>query len=111
MFNVPLDLAADAAGILPDRTIQAMTDAGLIIPQYKYVESQIQPASLDLRLGKTAFRVRASFLPGPGAKVADRIEELKLHEIDLSNGAVLETNCVYIVPLVESLNLPAHISA
>jgi len=51
------------------------------------VESQIQPASLDLRLGDIAYRVRASFLPGPGATVAERIEELKLHEIDLSDGA------------------------
>jgi dCTP deaminase len=108
---VPLDFAADAAGILPDRTIAAMADAGLIIPLYPFVESQIQPASLDLRLGETAFRVRASFLPGPDATVAERIEELKLHEIDLSDGAVLETNCVYIVPLIESLALPAHISA
>src|SRR5438132_5877468 len=91
--------------------IAAMTAAGLLLPAYPFVESQIQPASLDLRLGETAFRVRASFLPGPGATVAERIEDLKLHEIDLSDGAVLETNCVYIVPLVESLALPRAISA
>ena len=92
--------------------IAAMADAGFIIPLYPFVESQIQPASLDLRLGARAYRVRASFLPGhPGATVAERIEELKLHEISLSDGAVLETNCVYIVPLIESLALPAHISA
>ena len=94
-------LAPDANGILPDRMIAAMADAGLILPEYPFVESQIQPASLDLRLGDTAYRVRASFLPGPGATVAERIDELKLHEIDLSDGAVLETNCVYIVPLLE----------
>ena len=104
-------LAADAEGILPDRMIAAMTDAGLIIPEYPFVESQIQPASLDLRLGSVAYRVRASFLPGPGTRVADRIDELKLHEIDLSDGAVLETNCVYIVPLLESLALPVEIVA
>jgi len=72
-------------------------------PRISFVESQIQPASLDLRLGDIAYRVRASFLPGPGATVAERIDELKLHEIDLTDGAVLETNCVYIVPLLESL--------
>ncbi len=55
--------------------------------------------------------MRASFLPGPGATVAERIDELKLHEIDLSDGAVLETNCVYIVPLLESLALPREIVA
>jgi len=78
--------------------IAAMADAGLILPAYPFVESQIQPASLDLRLGDIAYRVRASFLPGPGATVAERIDELKLHEIDLTDDAVLETNCVYIVP-------------
>jgi len=63
---VTLALPADAKGILPDRLIAAMADAGVILPEYPFVESQIQPASLDLRLGSTAFRVRASFLPGPG---------------------------------------------
>jgi dCTP deaminase len=108
---MPFSIAPDAQGILPDRMIAAMADAGLILPAYPFVESQIQPASLDLRLGETAFRVRASFLPGPDTTVAERIDELKLHEIDLSDGAVLETNCVYIVPLLESLALPAHILA
>ena len=104
-------LEDDANGILPDRMIAEMADAGLILPAYPFVESQIQPASLDLRLGDTAYRVRASFLPGPDATVAERIDELKLHEIDLSDGAVLETNCVYIVPLLESLALPPEIVA
>ena len=104
-------LQPDANGILPDRMIAAMADAGLILPAYPFVESQIQPASLDLRLGDIAYRVRASFLPGPGATVAERIDELKLHEIDLTDGAVLETNCVYIVPLLESLALPPQIVA
>ena len=108
---MPFSLPPNAEGILPDRMIAAMTDAGLIIPEYPFVESQIQPASLDLRLGTTAYRVRASFLPGPGMTVAERIDELKLHEIDLSDGAVLETNCVYIVPLLESLALPPEIIA
>ena len=104
-------LAPDANGILPDRMIAAMADAGIILPSYPFVESQIQPASLDLRLGDIAYRVRASFLPGPDSTVAERIDELKLHEIDLSDGAVLETNCVYIVPLLESLALPPSILA
>jgi dCTP deaminase len=109
--HVPFALPVDAKGILPDRLIAAMADAGAILPAYPFIESQIQPASLDLRLGDVAFRVRASFLPGPGATVADRIEDLKLHEIDLTDGAVLETNCVYIVPLIESLALPPSIAA
>src|ERR1700716_2273178 len=109
--GVPFTLQPDANGILPDRMIAAMADAGLILPAYPFVESQIQPASLDLRLGDVAYRVRASFLPGPGATVAERIDELKLHEIALTDGAVLETGCVYIVPLLESLALPADVAA
>src|SRR5438477_9864309 len=108
---VSFSLPTHANGILPDRMIAAMADDGLILPAYPFVESQIQPASLDLRLGDIAYRVRASFLPGPGATVAERIDELKLHEIGLADGAVLETNCVYIVPLLESLALPSGIVA
>jgi dCTP deaminase len=106
-----LPLPPGARGILPDRLIAAMADDGVILPDYPFVESQIQPASLDLRLGPTAFRVRASFLPGPDVTVAERIDQLKLHEIDLSSDAVLETNCVYVVPLLESLALPQGIAA
>jgi dCTP deaminase len=108
---LPLSFAPDQKGILPDRMIAALAKAGAIIAEQPFVPDQIQPASLDLRLGAVAYRVRASFLPGPGATVAHRIDELKLHEIDLSDGAVLETNCVYIVPLIESLALPDQIAA
>jgi dCTP deaminase len=98
-------------GILPDRMIAALAEAGGIRPLYPFAADQIQPASLDLRLGAIAYRVRASFLPGPGTLVARRIAELKLHEFSLTAGAVLETGCVYIVPLIESLALPADIAA
>src|SRR6201981_1867990 len=91
--------------------IAAMGEAGLILPEYHSVDGNTRPASLDLRLGDIAYRVRASFLPGPGATVAERIDELKLHEISLADGSVLETNCVYIVPLIESLALPPQIVA
>src|SRR4051794_32518386 len=91
--------------------IAELTEAGGILPAYDFVPDQIQPASLDLRLGEVAYRVRASFLPGPRTTVAKRIDELKLHEISLVDGAVLETGCVYIVPLIESLALPEDIAA
>jgi dCTP deaminase len=100
-----------AEGILPDRMIAALAEAGGIRPLYPFAPDQIQPASLDLRLGAIAYRVRASFLPGPGITVAQRIAELKLHEFSLATGAVLETGCVYIVPLIESLALPTDIAA
>jgi dCTP deaminase len=108
---VKLALAATDKGILPDRMIAALAEAGAIRPAYPFAADQIQPASLDLRLGAIAYRVRASFLPGPGTTVARRIAELKLHEFALADGAVLETGCVYIVPLIESLALPADITA
>ncbi len=106
-----LSLNPSDRGILPDRMIAALAEQGAIRANYPFAPGQIQPASLDLRLGAIAYRVRASFLPGPGATVARRIAELKLHEFSLSQGAVLETACVYIVPLIESLALPADIAA
>ncbi len=73
--------------------------------------AQIQPASLDLRLGHKAYRLRASFLPGVGRSVMDCLPDVHMHEVDLSGGAVLETGCVYLVPLQESLALPNDLSA
>ncbi len=104
-------MAAREAGILADADIAALFDGGLLATPRPLDADQIQPASLDLRLGAKAYRVRASFMPGPGVPVLDKLERLKLHEIDLSAGAVLETGCVYIVPLLESLNLAADLSA
>ncbi|WP_421952630.1 2'-deoxycytidine 5'-triphosphate deaminase [Pelagibacterium sp.] len=98
-------------GVFSARLIQNLSDEGAISAGRPYEHDQIQPASLDLRLGETAFRVRSSFLPGPGKTVTERIETLKLHEIDLTKGAVLERGCVYIVPLLESLDLPETVSA
>jgi dCTP deaminase len=107
---VTLSFAIEDKGILPDRMIERLTAAGGILPATEFVPGQIQPASLDLRLGDIAYRVRASFLPGT-TTVARRIDELKLHEFALTDGAVLETGCVYIVPLLESLALPDDIAA
>src|SRR6516225_11784595 len=106
-----LTFAASDRGILPDRIIAALAEQGAIRAGRPFAADQIQPASLDLRLGAVAYRVRASFLPGPGIAVAQRIAELKLHEFSLTAGAVLETGCVYIVPLIESLALPPDIAA
>src|SRR5215468_12156778 len=98
-------------GILPCQAIRAMIGAGEIFGAPEIEPNQIQPASLDLRLGKVAYRIRASFLPGPDATVRDKLGELKFHEIDLTQGAVLEAGCVYLVPLIEQLNLRATIAA
>src|SRR5690606_18195982 len=98
-------------GIFSARLIALLADKGGIRTDRPFDPDQMQPASLDLRLGEKAFRVRSSFLPGPEHSVAERIDDLKLHEIDLRQGAVLERGCVYLVPLLEALELPADVSA
>lgn len=98
-------------GVLPSQAIEKMLERAEITLTDPLVEGQIQPASLDLRLSKVAYRVRASFLAGQGSSVAERIAEFEMHRIDLSEGAVLEKGCVYVVPLMEGLSLPADISA
>ena len=98
-------------GILPVQAIRALISAGALKHGGPLDAGQLQPASVDLRLGPRAYRVRASFLPGPGGSVQERLDDLKLHEFDIENGAVLETGCVYVVPLQESLQLPPSIAA
>jgi dCTP deaminase len=98
------------SGILPGQIIRTMIENGEIWSQGNISEEQIQPASLDLRLSDIAYRIRASFLPSEGS-VQEKLTELALHKIDISDGAVLETGCVYLVPLMEALSLPERIKA
>lgn len=98
------------AGILPYQTIRAMIRGGEIAAETPIFEPQIQPASIDLRLGDVAYRVRASFLPGPDSTVREKVERFGMHAIDLTKGAVLEKDCVYIVPVMERLSLSRTIS-
>jgi dCTP deaminase len=111
----PPDDAGDPArghstGILPASSLRAMIHRGRLQALKDIEEAQIQPASLDLRLGSVAWRIRASFLPGPDATVKQRIDQLALHQIDLTKGAVFEAGCVYVVPLLESVALPYRVS-
>lgn len=100
-----------APGILPDTDLERLVREGAILAP-GLETGQIQPASLDLRLGRTAFRLRASFLPGPERSVeACLASGLSMHAIELSEGAVLETGCVYLVQLAESLKLPGDVAA
>jgi len=97
----------DWHGVLPDGAIAGAIAEGQIRVAEPLAADQIQPASLDLRLGSVAYRLRASFLPGAGVAVEQRLEEpLVMHRIDLTGGAVLETGCVYLAPLLESAALP-----
>ena len=96
-----------SAGVIPSQEIARMAADGEISAALPLVAGQIQPASLDLRLGNEAFRLRASFLPGD-APIARRLAAFEMHRFDLRPGAVLEKGCVYLVPLMERLALPAE---
>ncbi|MGJ8610220.1 MAG: 2'-deoxycytidine 5'-triphosphate deaminase [Octadecabacter sp.] len=99
-------------GVLSDTQIETLISSGAITASAPFEDGQVQPASLDLRLGPRAYRVRASFLTGRGQTVSDRLAQFTMHEIDLTDGgAVLEKNCVYVVPLMEALSLPHGMTA
>ena len=104
-------------GILPYQKIKEMLSAGEILPpaMSRIAPDQIQPASIDLRLGECAYPIDASFLPGKGTKVLQKMEELdpcfERFRIDLSNGAVLEKGRVYVIPLQETINLRSAVAA
>jgi dCTP deaminase len=101
---------AHTTGLLPSQEIRALIRAREIQALHEIGEDQIQPASLDLRLGAEAWRVRASFLPGPESRVEERLGAFGMHQFELGEGAVLEKGCVYVVPLMESLALRSRTS-
>ncbi|KNG95688.1 2'-deoxycytidine 5'-triphosphate deaminase [Pseudaestuariivita atlantica] len=98
-------------GVLPSQMLNDLIAEGAIGASDPVIAAQVQPASLDLRLGRVAYRLRASFLAGDDRTVMERLPEFEMHRIDLDAGAVLEKGCVYLVPLMEHLALPAHLSA
>ncbi len=102
---------APNTGVYPSQEIERLIRGRRIVSAEPIADRQIQPASLDLRLGRVAWRVNASFLPGPEHTVQDRIDAFAQYEIDLSDGGVLEQGHVYIVPLLEQLALPRPIGA
>jgi dCTP deaminase len=99
------------SGVLPAQTLRLLIADGALSASPAIRDDQIQPASLDLRLGPVAYRVRASFLAGHGRTVEDRLREFTMHEVHLDGGAVLEKNCVYVIPLAERLALPPGVTA
>src|SRR3954470_8920165 len=102
---------SQSPGILPCQSLDDLIAQGAITADSPFEADQVQPASLDLRLGTRVWRVRASFLPGRGRTVAERIAQVAMHELDLTKGAVLERGCVYIAELQERLALPPGVSA
>lgn len=109
-----VQVMAENSGVLPDFEIEALVAGGAIRSLLAPEPGQVQPASLDLRLAEDAYRLRASFLPGKDRSVAEMLQEpgIQMHRVELTGqGAVLETGCVYLVPLMESLRLPPGIAA
>jgi dCTP deaminase len=97
--------------VLPRQRIRQLIRRKIIQATAEIEDSQLQPASLDLRLGTKAYRVPASFLPGTAKSVAQQLGELEVDEINLEAGAVLEKGTVYVVELMEHLSLPESVSA
>src|SRR5208282_5979577 len=102
---------AGPGGLLARQRIASLARDGAVSAAAPIEAGQVQPASLDLRLGAEAFRVRASFLPGKGSSVANRLKSLNPERVSLAgDGAVLEKGIVYIAPLIERLALPDGVS-
>ncbi|MBV9521545.1 MAG: 2'-deoxycytidine 5'-triphosphate deaminase, partial [Alphaproteobacteria bacterium] len=93
-------------GVQPAQAIREYLRTEIVMGETPFVPEQIQPASLDLRLGSVAYRVRSSFLPGPQFKVMDRVSAMDGYPIELAPSAVLDTGQVYVIPLQETLALP-----
>jgi dCTP deaminase len=98
-------------GLLPSQMLEEMVASRKITASAPISSDQIQPSSLDLRLGSIAYRVGASFLPGNRATVPRKLESLTTAKLDLSQPALLEKGAVYIIPLQEELALPDDFSA
>lgn len=111
MSNKTKEVHLRTKGIMPVQKLKILAEAGIIAGQegFPLQDNQFQPNSIDLRLGEKAYRVRSSFLP-EDESVSQKLDKLKQYEFSIADGAVLETNCVYIIPLLEELNLPSHIS-
>ena len=106
------DLDSGAVGVLPAQWIEKAIASGVIAaPQRDPIPTRnVQPASLDLRLGTKAYRIRASFLPDRET-VKAKLGDYVLEEFDLTGGHVLEPNCPYLIPIVERLALPSFVKA
>ena len=102
-----LDVPNGVEGVLPSQSLERAVDLGFVdAGDYKIPQANIQPASIDLRLGEVAYRIRCSFLPDT-RPVEVKLKEFVVDELDLRrDGAVLETNRPYLIPLLEQLQLP-----
>ncbi len=107
----PSAVEARRTGVLPHQQLREMVRARVIASTVEIEPSQLQPASLDLRLGRRAYRVSASFLPGSSATVMEKIQQLDgLPAIDLDREPVLERGAIYVIELFEAVSLSAELT-
>ena len=107
---MPDDKTPNLTGILPDHLLLEAVKRGIIHSEFTIPPANYQPASLDLRLGEKAYSLQCSFLPY-SAPVETRLPQLTIAEIDIRDGAVLERNRPYLIPLLEHLDLPQDLTA
>ena len=96
------------SGYLPCQLIEQVHRQGMIHSQEPIHDSQIQPVSLDLRLGPKAYRIQCSFLPEK-EPVETKLKEISLYDFDITDGGILEKNAIYLIPLMEELALPSSL--
>jgi dCTP deaminase len=103
---------AQSAGVLPaQRLREAIAEEWLVADPWRIPRESVQPASVDLRLGEHAWALRCSFLPDSDSTVEQKIQDIAFERIDLRDGATLERDRPYLVPLIEELRLPGEIRA
>ena len=96
------------SGYLADKSIELACHEGIIRAENTLLDSQFQPVSLDLRLGRKGYRVQSSFLP-ENESVEKKLKDVLLYEVDLRDGGILEKGAIYLIPLMEELDLPASV--
>ena len=72
-------------GVLPRQDIQEMVAKGILTPDTPLEDGQIQPASIDVRVGQRVHRLRTSFLPRQGERVQDTLEKYSLYSFNVDD--------------------------
>src|ERR1700716_1694642 len=99
-------------GVLPSQQLrEAISNEGMLAGEGRIPAQAIQPASVDLRLGEHAWALRCSFLPDSRSTVEQKVQDIAFEQIDLRDGATLERDRPYLIPLIEELQLPDEIRA
>jgi dCTP deaminase len=107
-----VDGGGGSGGVLPSQRLrEAVSDGWIVAGDWRIPRESIQPASVDLRLGEEAWALRCSFLPDSDSTVEQKVQDLAFEKIDLRDGATLERDRPYLIPLIEELRLPEEIRA